>query len=138
MRGLIRFAVALSVCLSGWALAPFVSLPNEAFGWERYADAYSLIHRSVIPAAAVATGAEGAFFQTDVELNNTDDGERAMVELWWLPRGASNPDPQRSSPLPVAGGQSVRIANVVTEAFGLEPTYYDEYMKMKELEALWE
>ena len=72
MKSLIRFGFAVAICLSGWALAPFVGLPTEAFGWERFADAYSLIHRSVIPAAAVATGAEGAFFQTGVDVNNTE------------------------------------------------------------------
>lgn len=120
MKGFIRFGIALSVCLSGWALAPFVELPKEAFGWERYADAYSLIHRSVIPAAAVATGAEGAFFQTDVDINNSASGD-ALYELWWLPRGQDNSSPRRSQVFSVGGGQSVRVENVLTDVFGLQP-----------------
>jgi hypothetical protein len=121
MRNLIRFGIALAVCLSGWALAPIVDLPKVAFGWEQYADAYSLIHRSVIPAAAVATGAEGAFFQTDVDINNSGSGGEATFELWWLPRGQANPSPMRSQLYTLGGGQSLRIENVLTDAFGLQP-----------------
>ncbi len=36
-----RFVVALIVVLSGWALVPLVALPNQAIGWELFADAYS-------------------------------------------------------------------------------------------------
>jgi len=121
MKSLIRFAVAVVICLSGWVLAPFVDLPRVAFGWEQYADAYSLIHRSIIPAAAVATGAEGAFFQTDVDVNNTNFGGEANYELWWLPRGGDNVAPRRSQVYSLAGGQSVRVENVLTEVFGLQP-----------------
>jgi len=121
MKSLIRFGIAVGICLSGWALAPFVDLPRVAFGWEQYADAYSLIHRSVIPAAAVATGAEGAFFQTDVDINNLDSSGEASYELWWLPRGQDNFSPRRSQIFTIAGGHGVRIENVLTEVFGLQP-----------------
>ncbi len=121
MKSLIRFGIAVGICLSGWALAPFVDLPRVAFGWEQYADAYSLIHRSVIPAAAVAEGAEGAFFQTDVDINNLDSGGEASYELWWLPRGQDNLSPRRSQIFTIAGGHGVRIENVLTEVFGLQP-----------------
>ncbi len=121
MKNLTRFGIALAVCLSGWALAPVVDLPRTAFSWEQYADAYSLIHRSVIPAAAVANGAEGAFFQTDVDINNSSSGGEATFELWWLPRGQANPSPRRSQLYTLGAGQSLRIENVLTEAFGLQP-----------------
>jgi hypothetical protein len=121
MRNLIRFCIALAVCLSGWALAPVVDLPRVAFSWEQYADAYSLIHRSVIPAAAVAAGAEGSFFQTDVDINNSSSGGEATFEFWWLPRGQANPSPMRSQLYTLGAGQSLRIENVLTEAFGLQP-----------------
>jgi len=121
MKILIRSCIALAVCLSGWALAPVVDLPRVAFSWEQYADAYSLIHRSVIPAAAVATGAEGAFFQTDVDINNSGSGGEATFELWWLPRGQANPSPMRSQLYTLGAGQSLRIENVLTDAFGLQP-----------------
>jgi hypothetical protein len=121
MKSLIRFGIAVAICLSGWALAPFVDLPKEAFGWERYADAYSLIHRSIIPAAAVATGAEGAFFQTDVDINNSASGGEALYELWWLPRGQDNSSPRKSQIFSLGPGQSVRVENVLTEIFNLQP-----------------
>ena len=45
-----------------------------------------------IPAAALAAGLEGSFFQTDVDLNNVGSTD-ITYELLWLPRGADNSDP---------------------------------------------
>jgi len=75
---------------------------------------------SFIPAAAVAAGARGSHFQTDVEINNTGDGE-AEVVLEWLPRGDDNSVPIQSSPVALAPGQSRRFENVLAEVFGLGP-----------------
>ncbi len=51
---------------------------------------------SFIPAAALAAGLEGAFFTTDVDLNNVGSDD-LTYEFLWLPRGADNsePGPQR-------------------------------------------
>jgi len=73
-----------------------------------------------IPAAAVAAGAQGAFFQTDVEVNNTG-AEEAEVHFQWLPRGEDNSQPAESDPIALAAGQSLRYENVLTELFGLAP-----------------
>lgn len=75
---------------------------------------------SFIPAAAVAGGAQGAFFQTDVEINNTGEGE-ATVTFQWLPRSMDNSEPAVSDELTLAPGQSMRFENVLFELFGLEP-----------------
>jgi hypothetical protein len=75
---------------------------------------------SFIPAAAVAAGAQGAFFSTDLELNNTGT-EEAQVTLQWLPRGQDNSAPMESEPVTLAPGQSLRWENVLTEVFNLEP-----------------
>ncbi len=75
---------------------------------------------SFIPAAAYAAGAQGAFFQTDVEINNTGT-EEAEVHFQWLPRGEDNSEPIESEPIALAAGQSLRYENVLTEVFGLEP-----------------
>jgi hypothetical protein len=75
---------------------------------------------SFVPAAAVAAGAEGAFFQTDLELNNRG-GEAAQVVVEWLPRGEDNTEPVASDPIAIEPGQSVRYDNVLTELFGLGP-----------------
>jgi hypothetical protein len=77
---------------------------------------------SFIP-AAVAAGAEDAFFQTDVELNNTGT-EGAQVFFQWLPRGQDNSAPLESEPVTLAPGRSVRFENVLTELFGLGPDSY--------------
>jgi len=76
--------------------------------------------QSFIPAAAVATGAQGAFFQTDVEVNNTGAHE-AQITFQWLPRGQDNSEPMESDPIALAPGQSRRYENVLTELFGLGP-----------------
>jgi hypothetical protein len=75
---------------------------------------------SFIPAAAVAAGAQGAFFQTDVEVNNTGV-EEAQLTFQWLPRGQNNSEPIQSEPIGLAPGQSLRYENVLTELFGLGP-----------------
>ena len=73
-----------------------------------------------IPAAAVAAGAQGAFFQTDVEINNAGT-EEAQLSFHWLPRGEDNSAPMESEPIALAPGQSLRYENVLTELFNLEP-----------------
>ncbi len=45
---------------------------------------------------------------------------RRQYELWWLPRGADNIDPEVRDLL-ARRRQSVRYANVLAEVFGLEP-----------------
>jgi hypothetical protein len=75
---------------------------------------------SFIPAAAVAAGAQGAFFQTDVEINNTG-AEEAQLTFQWLPRGEDNSEPTQTEPIALAAGQSVRYENVLATAFGLGP-----------------
>ena len=73
-----------------------------------------------IPAAAVAAGAQGAFFSTDVEINNTG-AEEAEVHFQWLPRGEDNAEPLESEPIALAAGRSLRWENVLTGLFGLGP-----------------
>jgi hypothetical protein len=73
-----------------------------------------------IPAVALAAGLEGAFFQTDVDLNNAG-GTAASYQLGWLPRGESNADPLMSDPFTLAAGASVRYENALADVFGLQP-----------------
>jgi hypothetical protein len=73
-----------------------------------------------IPAAALAAGLEGSFFQTDLDLSNVGSTD-LTYQLLWLPRGVDNSDPVRSSTFSIAADTSVRYANVLDEVFGLEP-----------------
>ncbi len=77
-------------------------------------------HESFIPAAAVAAGAEGAFFQTDVEVNNTGTDE-AQIYFEWLPRGEENSEPALSDLFSLSPGRSLRFENALTELFRLGP-----------------
>jgi hypothetical protein len=79
-----------------------------------------VLFASFIPAAAVASGAAGAFFQTDVEVSNTGDGE-AEFSFAWLPRGQDNPNPLASADYVLAPGESRRFENALSEIFGLGP-----------------
>jgi hypothetical protein len=72
-----------------------------------------------IPAAALAAGLEGSFFETDVDLNNVGASD-LTYELLWLPRGADNSVAVHSDLFSLAPGAGVRYANVLDEVFGLE------------------
>jgi len=73
-----------------------------------------------IPAAAVASGAQGAFFQTDVDVSNAG-GQAAEYQFRWLPRGEDNSEPTTSGTFSLDAGKSSRYANVLAEVFDLEP-----------------
>jgi hypothetical protein len=73
-----------------------------------------------IPAAAFAEGAEGSFYQTDVDLSNAGD-QAVEYQIMWLPRGEDNSDPTTSATFTLGAGRSVRYANVLSEVFNLEP-----------------
>jgi hypothetical protein len=73
-----------------------------------------------IPAAAVAAGAQGAFFQTDVDLNNAGS-DPVQYQFLWLPRGADNSSPTASDTFTLGAGMGVRYENVLTEVFDLQP-----------------
>jgi predicted GH43/DUF377 family glycosyl hydrolase len=77
-------------------------------------------HTSFIPAAAFSSGAEGAFFQTDVDLSNAGS-QPVEYQLKWLPRGEDNSNPMTSEIFSLGAGMSVRYANVLGEVFGLQP-----------------
>jgi hypothetical protein len=73
-----------------------------------------------IPAAALAAGAEGSFFQTDVDINNSG-AEMVTYQFLWLPRGENNSNPTTSDSFTLAAGASVRYENVLEAVFGAEP-----------------
>jgi len=80
----------------------------------------STVHASIIPAAAYAAGAEGSFYETDLDLSNASGGDVEYL-FSWLPRGGNNSDPVQSSTFTLGAGMSVRYANVLAEVFDLEP-----------------
>jgi len=80
----------------------------------------STVFGSFVPAAAYAAGAQGSFFRTDLDLSNAD-AVAVEYELWWLPRGENNSEPNVSDSFSLGAGMSVRYANVLAEVFGLEP-----------------
>jgi predicted GH43/DUF377 family glycosyl hydrolase len=76
-----------------------------------------------IPAAAVASGAEGSFYQTDVDVGNRDDMP-ADFQFAWLPRDEDNSEPTTSEVFSLDAGNCARYTNVLTEVFGLEPNSF--------------
>lgn len=79
-----------------------------------------LVNRSFIPAAAYAAGAEGAFFQTDIDVRNSGDTSE-RYRLLWLPRGESADEPLASAELRLDPKACARHVNAVSEIFGLAP-----------------
>jgi hypothetical protein len=72
-----------------------------------------------IPAAAVASGAHGSFFRTDVDVSNAG-GQSAIYRFTWLPRSEDTSDPLTSDNFSLGGGMSVRYENVLNAVFDLE------------------
>jgi len=83
-------------------------------------DCCSTVFPSIIPAAAYAAGAEGSFYETDVDLSNAGSADAEYV-FEWLPRGERNSEPLESELFTLGVGKSVRYANVLAEVFDLEP-----------------
>jgi hypothetical protein len=88
---------------------PTTILPQEPSSGMRY----------YVPAAALAAGAEGAFFQTDVDVNNS--GIDTSYVFMWLPRGEDNSSPAQSDSWNLDSGMSARYQNVLSEVFAAEP-----------------
>jgi hypothetical protein len=85
-----------------------------------YATSGSAVFVRFIPAAAVASGAHGSFFQTDVDVSNAG-GHSATYHFVWLPRGEDNSDPLTSETFSLGARMSVRYENVLASVFDLEP-----------------
>jgi predicted GH43/DUF377 family glycosyl hydrolase len=79
-----------------------------------------LTEMQTIPAAALASGAQGSFYQTDVDLNNAG-GQPVQYEFLWFPRGEDNTDYTASETFTLGAGMSVRYENILSEVFGFEP-----------------
>lgn len=76
-------------------------------------------HRYLVAAAARASGAEGSFFVTDLDLKNNGD-EVATYRVVWLRRGTPGEAPPASSDFQLAPGAAVRYHDAVTELFGFD------------------
>ncbi len=83
-------------------------------------DCCSTIFPSIIPAAAYAAGAEGSFYETDVDVSNAGATD-AEYSFAWLPRGEDNREPLESELFTLGAGKSVRYSNLLGEVFDLEP-----------------
>ncbi len=83
-------------------------------------DCCATIFPSIIPAAAYASGAEGSFYETDVDISNAGSRD-AEYRFAWLPRGESNREPLESELFTLGAGMGVRYSNVLAEVFDLEP-----------------
>ena len=83
-------------------------------------DCCSTIFPSIIPAAAYAAGAEGSFYETDIDVSNAGATD-ADYRFSWMPRGENNSDAIESELFTLGAGMSVRYTNVLAEVFDLEP-----------------
>ena len=72
-----------------------------------------------IPAAARASGAQGSFFYTDVDVQNAGT-QMATYQVLWLPRDTDNSMPAMTDPLTIDAGEAVRWEDVLGQAFGVD------------------
>lgn len=72
-----------------------------------------------LPAAAKAAGAQGSFFVTDLDLQNSG-ADPATYQLLWLPRGQNNSTPDASDAFILGPGAAVRHSDVLGEVFGFD------------------
>ena len=103
-----------------WYTGALPGLQTIAIGYATAPAPSPDARESFLPAAALAAGAQGAFFVTEVEINNGGT-EEAEVVFHWLPRGEDNSEPLASDPIVLAAGQSRRWEDALTELFGLGP-----------------
>jgi hypothetical protein len=114
------FVFSPSVIFDGSTFRMWYSYWDGEIDWVGLTTSGSIDFTRFIPAAAVAAGAHGAFFQTDVDVSNAGD-HSAVYQFAWLPRGEDNSDPLSSETFSLDAGMSVRYENVLTSVFGLEP-----------------
>jgi len=81
MRRFSPTALVVAVVCSGAAMAPFVSLTSERFGWQSFTQAYQTV---AMPAVARVQGA-GAFFTSRVNLFPSSGGDKTVV-VTYTPR----------------------------------------------------
>ena len=79
-------------------------------------------HAYFVPSASHAAGAEGSFWVTDVDVNNSGD-DTATFRFAWLPRKADNSDPAKSEEFTLEPGESVRFEDVVLSIFDIDDGY---------------
>jgi hypothetical protein len=80
----------------------------------------SMVFGLIIPAAAYGGGAEGSFYETDVDVSNAG-ASAAEFRFVWLPRGVTDDQRVWSETFTLGANMSQRYGNVVGEVFGLEP-----------------
>lgn len=83
------------------------------------ADIGALDNFYYVPAAARASGSQGSFFFTDVDVQNAGDA-MATYKVLWLPRDTDNAMPIATDELMIEAGESVRWEDVLGQAFGVE------------------
>ena len=113
MRRFNPSVVAVVVVCSGAAMAPFVSLTSEPFGWQEFTQAYRTV---AIPAVARVEGS-GAFFTSRVELFHSSGGDKE-VRITYTPRSDFGGDP-RVTTVALPGDTLVSVTDPLAEWFGI-------------------
>lgn len=107
------YTVALTVVNDGGSDAVSAEVTVEADPGSDLTSVY------VVPAAAKASGAQGAFFFTDGEVHNGGTAV-ASCRFAWLPRDTDNAMPTASEVFSLGPGMSVRYVDLVGDVFGLD------------------
>jgi len=113
-----RIAGTMDVALALPGIALQDGLTYTAYATGLVADIGSLDDFYFIPAAARASGAQGSFFKTDVDIQNGDNGS-VHYKFLWLPRDTDNSSPLASERYSLGAGMAMRYADVLGEVFGV-------------------
>ncbi len=115
----VRIAGTMDVALSLTGVMVGDGDVVTAYATGLVADIGALENFYYVPAAARASGSQGSFFLTDVDIQNMGDFT-ATYQVLWLPRDTDNSAPIASNALTIGSGQAVRWEDVLGAAFGVE------------------
>jgi hypothetical protein len=114
MRRLSPLALVVAVVCSGAAMAPFVSLTSERFGWQAFTQAYQQ-HTVAIPAVARVQGS-GAFFTSRIDLFHTSGGDKQVL-VTYTPRADLGGGP-RTALVPLPADTQLEVTDPLAVWFG--------------------
>lgn len=114
-----RIAGTMDVALALQGLPIEDGTVYTAYATGLVADIGALSEFYFIPAAARAGGAQGSFFKTDLDVQNTDD-DMVSYQFLWLPRDTDNSSPAASDTYTLGAGLAMRYEDVLGEVFGVE------------------
>lgn len=120
LRTVFAGLIALGLCVPAQAASPLDSaLDADTAEFNRTNNLATFDVFYFVPAAARASGSQGSFFFTDVDIQNAGDS-MATFRLMWLPRDSDNFVPTFSDEFSLDPGHVMRWEDVLGHVFGFQ------------------